>query len=520
MATNSGAKKVGRTVILPNYEPWTTVSVTSTLTTNVTTTAKRKVQFENAEYDIHLAFSGVNTQGILAISLPAGDVIDDALLASQANGNLDPLFSNVTITDASGISRYFGRVHLNTTGQVRIYVYEVIQGASNGTTLYPYANLIDTSINRPMQIASGDSISIRFQVPLVRLSGGMSAYGAGAASPTTPSGLITNIAQEIAGDKTFKGKTVIGDSAGLGTAAGAYHIAYGATVGRLLAGSSHRSESAPIQFRLGVNYYLDQVGSAKAITSGGSGFFNIAAVNSAGDEVYTWHTNITSQTADAAITGTMSKIASATAAGAWTFGVSGGTETHTLHGGSVYLNRPAMSSGGQTVSFSALNAGVDLATIGGYRNATLSANVGYFATRNSAGNVIYQWQNGGTWYSSNTATDIGSTSGNVIGSQTSDERLKQNIAPLPYGLMETLALKPIIFDRDGKRLIGFSAQQARGIVPEAVYDTGEKIAEDDESGLTKLSMYYDSLTAVLVNAVKEQQAIIESLTARIEALEA
>jgi hypothetical protein len=154
---------------------------------------------------------------------------------------------------------------------------------------------------------------------------------------------------------------------------------------------------------------------------------------------------------------------------------------------------------------------------------------------NACGYVIMYTQDGvgnHLWFddsdqlrTSTTTTHIGTTSGTVVGTQTSDERLK-NIAPsFDYGLSQINALVPISFafkDAPDVQKVGFSAQQVRPIIPEAVYDTNECLDgyTKDESGedkpnsdRTKLAMEYTQIVPVLVKAIQE-------LTARLAALEA
>jgi len=143
--------------------------------------------------------------------------------------------------------------------------------------------------------------------------------------------------------------------------------------------------------------------------------------------------------------------------------------------------------------------------------------------------------------------NIGSTTGTVVGTQTSDIRLKDNIKSLPYGLAEILQINPIGFkykaDSTSTKRVGFSAQEIQGIIPEAVYNTGNIVPDDskeeqilspeekDKTGkvikeavkkkgiMDRLAMEYVAIIPVLVNAVKEQQAQIEALEARISKLE-
>ena len=100
--------------------------------------------------------------------------------------------------------------------------------------------------------------------------------------------------------------------------------------------------------------------------------------------------------------------------------------------------------------------------------------------------------------------------------QTSDERLKERIVPIAYGLREILRLRPVSFawrdSDDGRAHLGLIAQEVEPLIPEAVR-RGE--APEDAWAMT-----YSSLTPVLVKAIQDQQAIIEGLRERIESHEA
>jgi Chaperone of endosialidase len=100
----------------------------------------------------------------------------------------------------------------------------------------------------------------------------------------------------------------------------------------------------------------------------------------------------------------------------------------------------------------------------------------------------------------------------------SDGRLKKDIEPLQNSLSKVLALKGVSFDWNtasfpdrnfpaGKQ-IGFIAQDVQKVVPEVV-STGTDGYE---------ALDYDKLTAVLVEAIKEQQAQIDELKAEVESL--
>ncbi len=119
-------------------------------------------------------------------------------------------------------------------------------------------------------------------------------------------------------------------------------------------------------------------------------------------------------------------------------------------------------------------------------------------------------------------TDIGTTSGTIIGDQSSDIRLKDLVGDgsVPYGLSEINQLNPIRFKYkktggDPDRIqIGFSAQQVKPIIPEAVYDTGEEVEGEENI----LAMDYVNIIPALVNSIKELTAEVESLKTQVAEL--
>ncbi len=90
--------------------------------------------------------------------------------------------------------------------------------------------------------------------------------------------------------------------------------------------------------------------------------------------------------------------------------------------------------------------------------------------------------------------------------QTSDSRMKTNIANLQYGLKEILAMRPVSFNwkttPGTNKKVGLIAQEVRKIVPEVV--VGDEAKES-------LGLNYAELVPVLINAVKEQQKEILEL---------
>ncbi len=93
---------------------------------------------------------------------------------------------------------------------------------------------------------------------------------------------------------------------------------------------------------------------------------------------------------------------------------------------------------------------------------------------------------------------------------TSDERLKENIQPVGSALDKILQLKGVRFNwkENGEIGVGFSAQEVEKVFPELV--------RTDEDGYK--SVQYGNLTAPIVEAIKEQQEMIERQKKQIEDL--
>ncbi len=184
----------------------------------------------------------------------------------------------------------------------------------------------------------------------------------------------------------------------------------------------------------------------------------------------------------------------------------------------------------QTAMFQTYGTGI--ANVGCYKHSGITDPAGYFGATDGNAAFAFLWHNSGTWRTGS-STYIGTASGTVVGTQTSDERLKDIEPSFEYGLDAVMALKPIAYTRNDEdspvRQLGFGAQTTQAIVPEAVYDTGEcldgyDVDPDDsmvqtaKSDDTKLAMEYVQIVPVLVKAIQEQQAMIETLQAEVAAL--
>jgi hypothetical protein len=98
-------------------------------------------------------------------------------------------------------------------------------------------------------------------------------------------------------------------------------------------------------------------------------------------------------------------------------------------------------------------------------------------------------------------------SGDVVAYATSDLRLKQNVLPIDNALEKLQKITGVMFDwkegheLDRQRDTGLIAQEVEAVLPEVVVtrDNGYK------------AVRYDKIVGLLVEAIKEQQKLIEFL---------
>tara|TARA_R110001632_G_scaffold32632_2_gene84315 strand:+ start:1409 stop:2068 length:660 start_codon:yes stop_codon:yes gene_type:complete len=95
--------------------------------------------------------------------------------------------------------------------------------------------------------------------------------------------------------------------------------------------------------------------------------------------------------------------------------------------------------------------------------------------------------------------------------QGSDERLKKDIAPIDNALSRINHIDGVFFKYkdSGDKSVGFVAQQIQKVLPEVV--------SEDNNGY--LGVNYSGVTAVLVEAIREQSSIISDLESRLSKLE-
>jgi hypothetical protein len=208
---------------------------------------------------------------------------------------------------------------------------------------------------------------------------------------------------------------------------------------------------------------------------------------------------------------------------------SGGTATERAR---IYPNGTfgvtAATATALTLTNTAINGGSTSGTTGVYFGDAGSGCV--FLERSKTGVNVTQlrlytehgYNSQALWaYGYNTAAYQGNNS--TTWSTTSDERVKTNIRPISNALDKICALNAVHFEYKnalGKTKTSFIAQQFEQVLPGHVHEVP---APDDlkqhvgEDGMMKA--LDPDLIPYLVKAIQEQQAIIESLTQRITALE-
>jgi hypothetical protein len=123
-------------------------------------------------------------------------------------------------------------------------------------------------------------------------------------------------------------------------------------------------------------------------------------------------------------------------------------------------------------------------------------------------------------YNGNVVGTISTNGSNTAYNTSSDYRLKHDIQPMTGGLSKIAQLKPVTYkwNADNSDGEGFIAHELAEVCPQAV--SGEKDAVNEDGSIKPQGIDTSFLVATLTAAIQEQQALIQSLTARIAALEA
>jgi hypothetical protein len=195
----------------------------------------------------------------------------------------------------------------------------------------------------------------------------------------------------------------------------------------------------------------------------------------------------------------------------------------------------ALFGSGYTSSSVYLQDGVYVygAGAGGLTLNTEAAYPIYFATNNSERMRITSGGNVGigtnpTSYTLQVVGSIGATAD--ITAFTSDERLKSKTGPITDALDKVCTLDTFTYTHndlarsfgftDKRQYVGISAQQVRKVQPEVVriapFDAD---GEGSKSGQDYITVQYERLVPLLIEALKEERKAREALEERLERLE-
>jgi len=182
--------------------------------------------------------------------------------------------------------------------------------------------------------------------------------------------------------------------------------------------------------------------------------------------------------------------------------------------------------------------------INGSERARIDSSGNYMVATTSVGGTISCARNGNTYnyyatsdannttegfflgYSSGASANriIIYSNGNVVNANNSygalsDSKLKENIVdatPKLAGLMQVKVRNYNLIGETTKQL-GVVAQELETVFPAMVDESPDKDAEGNDLGTTTKSVKYSVFVPMLIKALQEQQAIIESLKARLDA---
>ena len=153
-----------------------------------------------------------------------------------------------------------------------------------------------------------------------------------------------------------------------------------------------------------------------------------------------------------------------------------------------------------------------------YTELQTTSTIPLYLSTNGTARITIDGSTGAALFSSLGTGTVYSNSGTLTNTNPSDSSLKDSIKVLQYGLKEILQLKPKTFyyrSDSAKTSLkyGFIAQDVQKVMPDMV----RKLNPKDEK--SKLGLETDGIYVTLINAIKEQQAQIEELKARILKLE-
>jgi hypothetical protein len=199
-----------------------------------------------------------------------------------------------------------------------------------------------------------------------------------------------------------------------------------------------------------------------------------------------------------------------------------------------------VANGGTGLTGTPTNGQIDIGNGTGFTRATISQGTGVSIT-NGAGSITVaigqavatgssvQFASLGVGAANGTAGTITATG--EITAYSSDARLKSNVIAISGALGKLSQINGVMFDWDVEKAnplgfnptydrdVGVIAQEIQAVLPEAVrpapFDRTPD-GKDSISGEHYLTVQYEKLTALLIEAVKELKAEVDELKARLD----
>lgn len=273
---------------------------------------------------------------------------------------------------------------------------------------------------------------------------------------------------------------------------------------------------APLFVENGTNAYL-QLGSPEGSFTGV--LFGKPSNNFSGGILYDGSSNLSLRTGG---NNTRMTITSAGNVGVGTTSPDRALEVSSS--GAAYVRITDGSSGGNDVGLELFRTGVGSRD---WRVANSAGDIDFRVSSDDFATTVLEYQMTTTGFlpGADNVNDLGSASfrwddvyatNGVI--QTSDRREKENIKSLNYGLKDVMKLTPVRYtwksNPEKGQKVGLIAQEVATIIPEVV----NGLKSDGSVGEQRLGMSYAELVPVLINAIKEQQQIIDQLNQNMSAL--
>ena len=390
-------------------------------------------------------------------------------------------------------------------------------GAGDSTTTGANNAFFGTEAGAANTTAAGNSF-FGYHAGFVNTAGGNSFFGnlAGASNTTAANnsffGENTGMSNQTGDSNSF-----FGSNAGGSNTSGANNSFFGSGAG---ASSATGSANAFFGYHTGINntasfnsFFGNGAGDSNTIGINNSFFgYNAGQANTNGDQ-NSFFGRLSGQSNT---TGDQNSFFGSLSGGATTsgccnsfFGWSAGSLNST-GGANVFIGDQAGSNNSSGSGNTAIGTVADV----GFGNLNFATAIGSEAIVTTS-NRVQLGRNGSDTVSIGALTVASSThvciNGTVLSSCSSSRRYKENIQPFGRGLELLRRLRPVTFDWIERR------EADLGLIAEEVGEVEPLLVTHNRDGAIE-GVKYEQITTVLVNAVKEQQQIIEQQQKQIDAL--